>query len=298
MPTPKRFVGLMLAVGLVVGSGLGSASSAAAGPSFEETVRFLEQATFGPTLELIARVQQVGLEAFIAEQFALPPLVVPQLDNWPTNPPSTCTGTCVRDNYSMYPLQVGTFAAFLGSPHQLRLCVLFALNQIFVVSAIDGDLRQPSRVLPYLQVLSDGAFGNFRRLLTDITLNPAMASYLDTVNNNRTAPNENYGRELLQLFTIGVNELQPDGTVTRDGDGQPSSSLTQTSKASGRAATPSGRFPRVGRTYRGRRPGIDERIPHHGIDGRTHALHARRQDQPGVVAPRSDGPEQSPRAST
>jgi hypothetical protein len=217
----------MLAAGLVLGSGLGSASPATAGLTFEETVRFLEQATFGPTPELVAHVQQIGFEAFLAEQFALPPLVFPQLENWPASPPSTCTGTCLRDNYSMYPLQVGTFAAFLGSPHQLRLRVLFALNQIFVVSAVDGDLRQPSRMLPYLQVLSDGAFGNFRRLLTDITLNPAMARYLDTVNNTRTAPNENYPRELLQLFTIGVNLLEPDGTRKLDAAGQPIPSYDQ-----------------------------------------------------------------------
>ena len=225
MRRPRQFVRLMLAAGLVLLGG--SVGSATAGPSFDEAVRFLEQATFGPTPDLIARVQQIGFEGFLAEQFALPPLAFPQLDNWPTNPPETCTGTCVRDNYSMYPLQVGTFAAFLGSPHQLRLRVLFALNQIFVVSALDGDLRQPSRMLPYLQVLSDGAFGSFRRLLTDITLNPAMASYLDTVNNNRTAPNENYGRELLQLFTTGVNQLEPDGTPKLDGAGQPIPSYDQ-----------------------------------------------------------------------
>jgi uncharacterized protein (DUF1800 family) len=116
---------------------------------------------------------------------------------------------------------VGAFAAFLTSPHQLRLRVFFALNQIFVVSAIDGNLRQPSRMLPYLGVLSDGAFGNFRQLLTDITLNPAMGRYLDTINNNQAAPNENYARELLQLFTIGVDRLNDDGTPQLDAAGRP-----------------------------------------------------------------------------
>jgi len=75
-------------------------------------------------------------------------------------------------DYTVYPVQVGAFAAFMTSPHLLRLRVLFALNQMFVVSALNGNLRQPSRLLPYLRLLSDGAFGNFRQLLTDITLNP------------------------------------------------------------------------------------------------------------------------------
>ena len=217
----RRRGGWTLATALVLGIGLGPASGAMAGPGFDDAIRFLEQATFGPTPDLITHVQQVGFEAFLDEQFALPTPVFPQLDNWPQNPPSTCTGTCLRDNYSMYPLQVGAFGAFLTSQHQLRWRVTFALNQIFVVSAVDGNLRQPSRMLPYLQVLSNGAFGNFRQLLTDITLNPAMARYLDTVNNNRASPNENYARELLQLFSIGLNQLNPDGTLQLDGAGQP-----------------------------------------------------------------------------
>jgi len=127
----------------------------------------------------------------------------------------------------MYPLQIGAFAAFLISPHQLRLRVAFAFNQIFVVSAVDGNLAQPSRMLPYLQVLANGAFGNFRQLLTDITLNPAMGRYLDMVGNTKSAPNENYGRELLQLFTIGLNQLNADGTLRLSDSGQPSPTYDQ-----------------------------------------------------------------------
>jgi uncharacterized protein (DUF1800 family) len=201
--------------------------AAAAGPTFDEAVRFLEQATFGPTYELVTHVQQVGFAAFIDEQFALPAPIFPVLDNWPQTPPSSCTGTCLRDNYSMYPLQVGAFGAFLGSEHQLRLRVLFALNQIFVVSAVDADLRQPSRVLPYLQVLSNGAFGNFRQFMQDVTLNASMGQYLDTVGNNQSAPNENYAREFLQLFTIGLQQLNPDGTPQLDAAAQPIATYDQ-----------------------------------------------------------------------
>jgi uncharacterized protein (DUF1800 family) len=220
MGTAVRRSGI-LAAALALGLALGLVSAATAGPSLDDAARFLEQATFGPTVDLITHVQQVGFEAFLDEQFALPTPVFPQLDNWPQTPPTTCTGTCLRDNYSMYLLQAGAYAAFLTSPHQLRLRVLFALNQIFVVSAVDGNLRQPSRMLPYLQVLSNGTFGNFRQLLADITLNPAMGRYLDTVSNNQAAPNENYARELLQLFTIGLNQLNADGTLQVDAAHQP-----------------------------------------------------------------------------
>jgi hypothetical protein len=206
-----------VAAGLVVGL----VSSAVAGPGAEETLRFLNQATFGPTPELTAHVQEIGFDAFLNEQLALPTPVIQLPDNWPSSAPEGCTDTCFRDNYTVYPLQVGAFALFMTSEHQLRFRVMLALNQIFVVSAMDGNLRQPSRYLPYLRVLSDAAFGNFRQLLTDITLNPAMGRYLDTVNNNRTAPNENYGRELLQLFSIGVNLLNPDGTTQLDPEGNP-----------------------------------------------------------------------------
>jgi uncharacterized protein (DUF1800 family) len=218
MDTSGRCSAILTAL-LALGLALAPLATATAAPTLDEAARFLEQATFGPTPDLIAHVQEVGFDGFISEQFALPSPAFPILDNWPTSPPSSCNATCQRDNYSMYPLQVGAFTAFLTSPYQLRLRVMFALNQIFVVSAVDGDLRQPSRMLPYLQVLWNGAFGNFRQLVTDITLNPAMGQYLDTVGNNQTAPNENYARELLQLFAIGLNQLNPDGTPQLDASG-------------------------------------------------------------------------------
>ena len=216
----RATLALTVAASVWLTLGAGGVSRAQAAPTFEEAVRFLEQATFGPTAELIAHVREVGFEAFLDEQFARPAPDFPDLGDWPQNPPESCDRTCRRDNYSMYPVQVGAFRAFITSPDQLRLRVAVALNQIFVVSAVDGSLRLPSRMLPYLQVLVGGAFGNFRQLLTAITLNPAMGRFLDTVGNNRAAPNENYARELLQLFTIGVDELNVDGTPKLDQSGQ------------------------------------------------------------------------------
>jgi uncharacterized protein (DUF1800 family) len=93
---------------------------------------------------------------------------------------------------------------------------MFALNQIWVVS--NNKVGQPEFYVPYLRVLTGDGFGNYRKLMEDVTLNPAMGIYLDMVNNakpdlaNGIHANENYAREFMQLFTIGPNLLNPDGT--------------------------------------------------------------------------------------
>ncbi|MBM4259420.1 MAG: DUF1800 domain-containing protein, partial [Deltaproteobacteria bacterium] len=125
----------------------------AAPPSLADTVRFLEQSTFGPTPELIGHVQAVGFEAFLDEQFTQPLPSYPDLGLWSRRPPEDCQGECRLRNYTMYPLQVRFFARALLAPDQLRQRMTFALNQIFVISAEDNDLRLPSRMQPYLQVL-------------------------------------------------------------------------------------------------------------------------------------------------
>jgi hypothetical protein len=194
-------------------------------PSTNDTVRFLEQATFGPNDSLIAHVQSIGFSAFLDEQFALPASSYPDLPLQPTTVPPSCTGTCVRDNYTMYPIQVTFFRNALTGQDQLRQRVAFALQQIFVTSGL--TITQPSWMTYYLQVFDKDAFGNFRQLLTDITLNPAMGRYLDMAGNTKTAPNENYGREILQLFTVGLNLLNPDGSLQLDSKGNPIPTYTQ-----------------------------------------------------------------------
>jgi uncharacterized protein (DUF1800 family) len=194
-------------------------------PSPDEAARFLEQATFGPNATLIAHVQQVGFQGFLNEQFALPATSYPNLPLQPTTVPMTCTGTCVRDNYTMYPLQVTFFRNALTAPDQLRQRVSFALQQIFVTSGL--TVTQPSWMTPYLQIFDLDAFGNFRQLLSDITLNPAMGAYLNMAGNTKNAPNENYGREILQLFSIGVNLLSADGSPVKNSSGQVVPSYTQ-----------------------------------------------------------------------
>ncbi len=197
--------------------------------STADTVRFLEQATWGPTPALVQHVRTVGFENFLDEQFNAPASGYPTLPLYPTTRDrTTCPNgsTCQRDNYTMYPVQNRFFVNGLYGPDQLRQRVAFALHQILVVSGI--EITQPSRMTPYLQILDRDAFGSYRQLLHDITLNAAMGNYLDLNNNTKTRPNENFAREVLQLFSIGTVRLNLDGTPQLDGSGQPIPTYDQT----------------------------------------------------------------------
>lgn len=194
-----------------------------------DIVRFLEQATWGPTPELIAHVRDVGLGDFLDEQFDAEMTGYPPLELYPTTrDQATCPNgsACQRDNYTMHPLQTRFFRNALYGEDQLRQRVAFALHQIIVVSGVDVTL--PGWMAPYLQTLYRNAFGDFRQLLYEITLNPAMGNYLDINGNSRTRPNENYAREVLQLFSIGTVLLNPDGTPQLDGQGLPVPAYDQT----------------------------------------------------------------------
>jgi uncharacterized protein (DUF1800 family) len=168
----------------------------------KDAYRFLRHATFGPTPNLVAHVAQVGKEAFLEEQFALPP------SPYPAELEQSTDINVITDQFYRNALQ---------GEDQLRQRVAFALSQIWVVSAVTVN-RLPAMV-PFIRMLHENAFGNVRDLLEKVTLDPAMGEFLDMVNNRRadpargTLPNENYARELLQLFTIGLVKLNPDGTT-------------------------------------------------------------------------------------
>ncbi len=203
--------------------------------------RFLEQATFGPTVALDQRIRRIGLRTWLAEQFESPypsagnpypdiPLRSTNIQDpvlgcggFPTGSPAI--RLCLRTHYSMYPVQNWFFReAFYGDP-QLRHRVSWALGQMWVVS--DVNTQQSSWMIQYHKVLSQNAFGNFRNLMEDMTLNPGMGNFLDMVRSTRNNPNENYARELLQLFSIGLFMLNQDGTLQLDGNSNPIPTYTQ-----------------------------------------------------------------------
>jgi uncharacterized protein (DUF1800 family) len=182
--------------------------------------RLLAQTTFGASRAEIARTQQIGVDAWLDEQFAMP--LGPTHVQWLKS--KGYENATLIFNSSAFDYTV--WRAFLSSPDQLRQRVVYALSQILVVS-ISGvnSAWTPFSVGNYLDVMGANAFGNFRTLLEQITLTPAMGDYLNMRGNRKAdssgrLPDENYARELMQLFTIGLTELNPDGTPRLVG-GQP-----------------------------------------------------------------------------
>lgn len=214
------------------------------GPATDaDAVRFLEQATWGPTAADIAHVKSVGFMAYLNEQFNAPVANPAKGSNYPdlvfpaedgTACPTSSPGdpnynqtVCNRDNFTIYPVQRTFFSNALYGQDQLRQRVAFALHQILVVSGA-SEVNRPSWLTVYLQALDRNAFGNYRTLLQEVTLTPAMGEYLDMRLSTRTSPNENWAREVLQLFSIGTAALNSDGTPQLDSQGIPLASYSQT----------------------------------------------------------------------
>ncbi len=176
--------------------------------------RLVGQASWGPTLALATQAQNMGAGPWIDAQLATAPSGYPLYVLQPGNIPATCTGDCQRNNYSLYLPQRHFFGNALYGGDQLRQRVAFALHKIIPLTT-----QQPGQLVPYLHILRDNAFGDFRKILRDMTLNVAMGVYLDMVTSTRNRPNENYPREVLQLFSIGTDMLNPDGTPQTDSNG-------------------------------------------------------------------------------
>jgi uncharacterized protein (DUF1800 family) len=184
--------------------------------------RLLDQASFGPTAATIQQVQTSGIGAYLNQQFATPTTLLASI---PTSPlPAICLA-----NNSAYPCAESEWwQTAITGPDQLRQRVAFALSEMFVVST----QSIPGQAIPqFHNALANDAFGNFRTLMTDVTLSPAMGDYLNVLNS--AAPvagqiaNENYARENMQLFTIGLYQLNQDGTLQLDGSGNSIPSYTQ-----------------------------------------------------------------------
>lgn len=213
----------------ITGCGGGGGSSSPPGPpppppppvvTKAEAFQFLNQASFGATEAEADIVIAMGIENWIDDQMAKPPsLQLPHMQSLP--PPPIGPFEYQEDRVDIW------IRNALHGDDQLRQRVAFALSEIFVVSQLGALVDQPWGLADYYDTLVVNAFGNYRDLMEDVTLHPSMGAYLSMLGNEKPdaalniRPDENYARELMQLFSIGLVELNPDGNVQLDGNNQP-----------------------------------------------------------------------------
>ena len=209
-----------------------------AGPFTDaDAARFLAQATFGPTDVDIAHLRTIGYQAWLTEQFSATKTLEMDYLNWISAAP-------LSEQIGQNNRVEAWFLGALGGPDpqnnalihkdQLRQRVAFALSEILVISDQNTELglNGAAGMTYYYDILVNNAFGNYRTLLEKVTLSPAMGMYLNMLGNrradlaNNVHPDENYGREINQLFSIGLVMLKPDGTPKSSG-GQPIPTYTQ-----------------------------------------------------------------------
>ncbi|MBD8052028.1 DUF1800 domain-containing protein [Limnohabitans radicicola] len=208
-----------------------------------QAVRFLWKSSFGPTTESIARLRQLGYARFVDEQLAMPagvysdymlgyiaPTNVAAVEpreaycaQFPTETMTACTYWAYWTNSGP---STNFFKSALTDSDQLRLRVAWALSQILVVS---NSLlpKEAYGMRLYQQMLRDQAFGNYKTLLERVSKSPLMGAYLNLDSSHKDAPNQNYARELLQLFSVGAFARNPDGTFKLGANGNRVENYTQ-----------------------------------------------------------------------
>lgn len=194
------------------------------------TARFLTQATFGPReAELTALTGTSASDWFSAELAKPPSLFLPYTLDFIASPRGNDPNS---DGLTYEGRNAPTFAFWthaVAGEDQLRQRMAYALSQILVISHLEGNelFEYPEAVAAYQDILVTNAFGNYRDLMEEVTYAPAMAQYLTYLQNMKSdpktgrMPDENYAREIMQLFTIGLNELNDDGTLRLSAGGQP-----------------------------------------------------------------------------
>lgn len=198
------------------------ATTTAAPPTDAEAARFLLQAQFSASDEDISAVKTKGYSTWLNDELA-------RADS------GASWDWMIGRNYTLKDLRTaGGFVCdqiawqqLLATPDPVRKRLSLALSEYFVVSAnTEGFLWSAPAMAAYWDVLNANVFGNFRQLLEDVTLNPAMGYYLSTANNRKEdtktgrQPDENYAREIMQLFTIGLHQLNNDGSEKKDSNGK------------------------------------------------------------------------------
>jgi uncharacterized protein (DUF1800 family) len=193
-----------------------------------EASRFLQQATFGPTWADINKLRTQSIEAWLNEQLAMTaqPSVLNYIQAKFDSSPDYIPITGSKYTPSLVGQKFWANAATAND--QLRKRVAYSLHSIFVVSQVEQNLFYQARAYAsYLDSLDRLAFGNFRTLIEEVALSPAMGAYLSHMGNMKEdaatnrLPDENFARELMQLFTIGLHELNIDGTPKLNNQGQP-----------------------------------------------------------------------------
>ncbi len=207
-----------------------------------DAARFLEQATFGPTDADIRTLSLEGYPAWLTQQFAIQPTPTePAVEQSliVNNPPCAagdvvCNAALfVQNNQDDSLVQESFWQQSLTAPDELRQRVKYALSQIFVISSNNTTSIQnmPRGEASYYDMLGNDAFGNYRQLLQDVTLSPMMGQFLSALGNDKgnatTDPDENYAREVMQLFTIGLWQLNDDGSQQL-ANGQPIATYSNT----------------------------------------------------------------------
>jgi uncharacterized protein (DUF1800 family) len=197
-------------------------------PTARDAARFLTQATYGPaSLSEISALQAQSFDGWLNQQFALP--VTSHLAYLDA---AQAAGEDISSNQVME----STWKQAVQGNDQLRQRVALALSEILVVSDANSDVgNAPYGLASYMDLLERDAFGNYRQLLEDVTLSPTMGVYLNMLGNDKEDPsigqnpNENYAREILQLFSVGLNQVFPDGTLQLNGNGLPIPTYNQQS---------------------------------------------------------------------
>jgi uncharacterized protein (DUF1800 family) len=199
--------------------------------SDEDAARFLLQAQFSASDSDIASVRSKGYSAWLQEQFAAPATTTGF--DWLNARGYSAINTSNFFDAS-YPGDYMVWNQLMTSSDAVRKRVALALSEFFVVSLTGLDFSWRSHAIAaWWDMLVSNGFGNYRKLLEDVTLNPAMGYYLNTKGNKKEntatgrAPDENYGREVMQLFTLGLYQLNSDGTEKRDASGNKLESYTQ-----------------------------------------------------------------------
>ena len=193
--------------------------------------RFLIQASFGPTATSITDLLSTSYADWIDTQLLMPPTYhLPYVRSRANEFLNRSSGD--DDGYQT-PRQEAWWQNAITAPDQLRQRMAFALSEILVISQDSSLDDDNDAVAAYYDILVRNAFGNYRRLLEEVTLNPMMGTYLSMIRNQKPnastgqQPDENYAREIMQLFTIGLSKLNLDGSLQLDSGGYPIPTYTQ-----------------------------------------------------------------------